>query len=113
MQSTGATTAQLELVAFQQAYSLYVEERPPSPPPPPPIIFSPPPVPEIFGAPLPPPAVEESELDMGIISGPVVAGIALCSYVIYVFARRRRLLQEMHLDYDDAADEKGDQMAEE
>jgi hypothetical protein len=56
--------------------------------------------------------VDESELDMGIISGPVVAGIALCSYVIYVFARRRRLLQEMHMDYDDLQEDQGDQLEE-
>lgn len=84
---------------YALGYSLYAEEKPPSPPPPPPEVLSPPE--PIFGAPPPPPLMEKDELDMGIISGPVVAGIALCSYVIYVFARRRRLLQEIHMDYDD------------
>ncbi|KAK3286447.1 hypothetical protein CYMTET_6003 [Cymbomonas tetramitiformis] len=84
---------------YALGFSLYAEEKPPSPPPPPPEVLSPPE--PIFGAPPPPPLMEKDELDMGIISGPVVAGIALCSYVIYVFARRRRLLQEIHMDYDD------------
>lgn len=94
--------ARLGLMFPGSTYLQYVEQRDPSPPPPPPISpLPPPPMPEIFSAPIPPPILESNELDTGIISGPVVAGIALCAYIIYVFAQRRRLLQQIHLDYDD------------
>jgi len=102
LESSGNSAASLDVILPMLAFSQYVEERPPSPPPQPPMAPPPSyPPPEIFNAPpLPPPVQHITELDMGIISGPVVAGIALCAYIIYVFAQRRRLLQEIHLDYD-------------
>lgn len=39
-----------------------------------------------------------SDADLGIIVGPLLIGVILCSYIIYVFARRRRQLQEMYID---------------
>lgn len=39
-----------------------------------------------------------SDVDLGIIVGPLLIGVILCSYIIYVFARRRRQLQEMYID---------------
>ena len=44
-----------------------------------------------------PEEVSNSDLDLGIIVGPLLIGVILCSYIIYVFARRRRLLQEIHM----------------
>ena len=39
-----------------------------------------------------------SDADLGIIVGPLLIGVILCSYIIYIFARRRRQLQEMYID---------------
>jgi len=52
-------------------------------------------------APAPP---DDSDLDVGLVLGPVVVCIVFCAYVIYAFARRRRMLQEVHI-----SDETGSQ----
>lgn len=85
------------------AWSPYVEERPPAlpPPPPPPPAPTPPPPPPYFYPPLPLAPQVTNELDVGIVIAPILAGISLCSYVIYVFVRRRRLLQEIAVDFDE------------
>jgi|AntAceMinimDraft_1070359.scaffolds.fasta_scaffold01760_18 hypothetical protein len=44
------------------------------------------------------PSSSYSDADLGIIVGPLLIGVILCSYIIYVFARRRRQLQEMYID---------------
>lgn len=41
-----------------------------------------------------------TEIDIGIIVGPIVAGLLLCCYAVAVFARRRRKLQELHVARD-------------
>lgn len=41
-----------------------------------------------------------TEIDIGIIVGPIVAGMVLCCYAVAVFVRRRRKLQEMHVARD-------------
>jgi hypothetical protein len=114
MSPLAPASARSTLILPGQPYMQYVEDRPPSPPPSPPLLSPPPPIPEIFQMPPPilPPPIQQ--LDMGLISAPVVSGIAICSLVIYVFARRRRLLQEIHLDYDDVdeAEEKLDEAEE-
>lgn len=85
------------------AISAYVEDHIS---PPPPIPLTPPsPLPphpltpvEILFPPPPPPIVEQRELTVGIVVAPVVAGVSLCAYIIFVFYRRRRRIQEVHLD---------------
>ena len=51
---------------------------------------------------LPPPV---QQLDMGVISAPITIAVSICAVIMYVFARRRRQLQEIHLDYDDLLEE--------
>jgi len=93
------------LILPGQPYMQYVEERPPSPPPSPPLLSPPPPIPEIVQMPPPilPPPVQQ--LDMGVISAPITIAVSICAVIMYVFARRRRQLQEIHLDYDDLLEE--------
>ena len=57
--------------------------------------------------PPPPPVLRKKELTVGIVVAPVVEGVSLCSYIIFVFYRRRRHIQEIHLDgmVDDEAEE--------
>jgi hypothetical protein len=86
------------------AFSAYVEEMPSSPPftiPPP--LTRIPPTGTIMFPPPPPPVMQKKELTMRIVVAPVVAGVSLCSYIIFVFYRRRRTVQEIHLE--DMADE--------
>lgn len=41
-----------------------------------------------------------TEIDIGIIVGPIIAGLVMCCYAVAVFVRRRRKLQEMHVARD-------------
>lgn len=72
-------------------------QAPPDAPPPPPSKQGKPPV--IVGVPGQSTA-RTLEIDIGIIVGPIVAGLLLCCYAVAVFVRRRRKLQEMHAARD-------------
>eukprot|EP00958_Prasinococcus_capsulatus_P014342 scaffold1504_cov417-Prasinococcus_capsulatus_cf.AAC.82 len=87
-----------------QLIAPYDELRPFPPPiyPPPPIYLPPPPQPPL------PVIYDSAELDVGVVVGPVVIGIGLCSYMIYLFARRRRVLHEMQLELVEESDHKSD-----
>ncbi|KAK3238988.1 hypothetical protein CYMTET_51056, partial [Cymbomonas tetramitiformis] len=87
------------------AFSPYLEEAP-SPPPIPPIPSPPQIIEPVLLSPPPPIALESTqrELTVGIVIAPVVAGVSLCSYIIFVFYRRRRAIQEMHIDEGTSGD---------
>jgi len=86
---------------YARVIAPYVEERVFLPPPP--FEFLPPPPSPPMSPPPPPIEVQfvRGDLDPALVVAPIVAGMALCAYLMHVYTKRRRDMQNIHIDLDD------------
>ena len=86
---------------YARVIAPYVEERVYLPPPP--FEFTPPPPSPPISPPPPPLEVQyvRGDLDPALVVAPIVAAMAVCAYLMHVYTKRRRDMQNIHVDLDD------------
>jgi hypothetical protein len=94
-------TASAANLYYARVIAPYVEDRVYLPPPP--FEFVPPPPSPPLNPPPPPMEVQyvRGDLDPALVVAPIVAGMALCAYLMHVYTKRRRDMQNIHIDLDD------------